>query len=89
MDGYTVEHMIYPHITDRFALDRVTVDPYASFDKDDRFYGIYVMSGSGTLNGMHIKTCDHYFIPANCEKIKVTNNQKEPLKFIRCFGPEQ
>ena len=89
MDGYTVEHIIYPHITDMFALDMVTVDTYASFDKDDRFYGIYVMSGSGTLNGMHIKTCDHYFIPANCEKIKVTNNQKEPLKFIRCFGPEQ
>ena len=68
--------MIYPHITDRFALDMVTVDPYASFDKDDRFYGIYVMSGSGTLNGMHIKTCDHYFIPANCEKIKGTNNKE-------------
>lgn len=88
-DGYTVNHIIYPEITDMFALDIITVDNYATLESDGAFYGIYVMSGKGTLDGEQIKTCDHYFIPASCNSITIKSNEEEPITLIRCFGPRQ
>ena len=88
MDGYTVEHIIYPKVTDMFALEIVTVEQTATLEAKT-FYGIYVLSGSGTISGERINTCDHYFVPASCGKITLTSTSGEPLKFLRCFGPEQ
>lgn len=87
-EGSLTEHIIYPEITDMFALDMVTVNTSVTLEGDGTFCGIYVMSGEGTLEGNPIKTCDHYFVPAECKSITVTNNGKVPLKFIRCFGPK-
>ncbi len=84
--GYTVEHIIHPEITDMFSLDMITVTSCAELESDT-FYGIYVLDGQGTLNGKALDTCDHYFIPASCRKITVEASPNKPLKFVRFFGP--
>lgn len=85
--GCTVKHIIYPEITDMFALDMVTVETTAVFE-EEAFYGIYVMAGEGTLNGQPVQACDHFFISAACGNITVAAKGK-PLTFIRCFGPRK
>ena len=87
MGGYTVEHIVYPAVTDMFALDMVTVDKKVVFE-DDVFYGIYILSGEGKLDGEPIKICDHFLIPASCRGITLERTGDEPLKLIRCFGPK-
>jgi len=86
-DGYTVTRIIYSEITDMFSLDMITVNTSATFEGDSRFYGIYVLSGNGTLDGDLINTCDHYFIPASCKSITVKADGDKPITLIRCFGP--
>ncbi|MBE6583756.1 MAG: mannose-6-phosphate isomerase [Ruminococcaceae bacterium] len=86
-DGYTVEHIIYPEVTDMFALDKISVTEKATFGGNDSFCGIYVISGNGMLNGEHVCACDHYFIPASCKSFTVEASDGQPVVFIRCFGP--
>lgn len=86
-EGYTVEHVIYPAVTDMFALDVVTVTEGATLFGNGAFCGIYVLSGEGTLDGETIRACDHFFIPASCHRITLTSSPRTPLRIIRCFGP--
>lgn len=84
-DGCTAQHIIYPAVTDMFSLDMITVRGKAEL-ADGRFCGIYVLEGSGTLNGEKIQKCDHFWIPAACGA--VTLEAETPLRVLRCFGPE-
>lgn len=84
-DGYTVEHIIYPEITTMFSLDMVNVRGRAEL-AGGRFSSLYVLEGSGMLNGERLEKCDHFWIPAACEGI--TLEAQEPLRVLRCFGPE-
>lgn len=86
-EGYVVKHVIYPEITDMFALDFYTVSTLVTLKSEGRFCGIYVLSGEGTLNGMPLRACDHWFIPACAEDCVIRASEKSPLTFIRCFGP--
>ena len=86
-DGYDVKHIIYPEVTDMFALDLVTVTDTAAL-ANHAFCGIYVLSGEGSLEGMPIKACDHFFVPASCHRITLTAKGDAPLTLIRCFGPQ-
>lgn len=86
--GHTVTHIIYPEITEMFAMDLIQVDSQAVFPVDGRFCGIYVLSGQGNLCGQPIKACDHFFIPAACEHVSFSATGDAPLTFLRCFGPE-
>ncbi len=84
-DGCTVQHIIYPAITDMFSLDIIAVSGKATLP-GGRFCSLYVLEGSGTLNGESLVKCDHFWIPAACEGI--TLEAEEPLRVLRCFGPE-
>ena len=86
LPGCRIRHIIYPAVTDMFAMDMVTVTGTSQFCERS-FYGIYVLEGEGTLNGQPIRKCDHFFIPAACRDVEVTANG-QPLTFLRCFGPE-
>ena len=82
-DGYTIKQVIYPEITDMFALNLISVEKQVVLPKNDVFYGIYILSGNGTINGETLNKCDHYLIPASCEDVVIKGN----LTFVQCFGP--
>jgi len=83
-EGCTVRHIIYPEVTDMFALDLVTVTGDTTLPADG-FSAIYVLEGSGRLNGERLEKCDHFWIPAACGAI--TLEAEGPLRILRCFGP--
>lgn len=87
LDGCTVQHIIYPEVTDMFRLDMVTVTGAAKLP-NDRFCAIYVMDGEGLLDGRPIAKGDHYWVPAACKRIDLSASKGASLTFIRCFGPE-
>ncbi len=87
-EGYTLSHVIYPEVTDMFALDLYEVTGKVTLSTRGRFSGLYVLSGKGKLGDKEIGTCDHYFLPAHCEDVILEGSKKEPLRIIRCFGPE-
>lgn len=86
-DGYTVKHIIYPDVTDMFALDLIEVSKTFNLNTNGTFCGIYILSGKGTLNGEAVNKCAHYFIPASCKSLTLKASADTPLTFIRCFGP--
>lgn len=86
-DGCAIEHIIYPAVTDMFALDLITVTREATFS-DDSFYGIYVMAGSGSIDGAPLSRCDHFLVPAACDRVTVKADDDAPLTLLRFFGPK-
>lgn len=86
-EGYCVKHIIYPEVTDMFALDLVSVTDEVVLDNPS-FCGLYVLSGEGSLDGTPIRACDHFFVPAACRCISLASRGEEPLVCIRCFGPK-
>ena len=84
-DGYRVRHIIYPKVTDMFGLDIIETSDRCTLETDGKFCGLYVLSGSGKINGKSANKCSHFFVPAACERI--TLDSTEPFKIIRCFGP--
>lgn len=87
LPGCTVEHIIDPEVTDMFCLDRITVEGSTRLS-DPRFFGIYVMDGSGTLDGTPIGVGSHWLIPAACPGITLTADPGKPLRLFRFFGPK-
>ena len=87
MNGCTVQHIIYPEVTDMFALDLLTVTGQVTIPTQG-FSGIYVLEGSGKLNGKPLSACDHFFLPASCDQITLSASAHKPLRLIRCFGPQ-
>jgi len=87
LEGCTLQHIIYPEVTNMFALDLVTVTGHATLNSGT-FSGIYVLEGSGQLAGQPIARCDHFFLPAACSDLSVTADPDAPLKFLRFFGPQ-
>lgn len=87
--GYTVTHIIYPEVTDMFALDLITVTDTVSLSGSGRFYGIYVLDGEGIFDRNTVKTCDHYIVPASAGDITVTGSEEAPLRLLRFFGPKE
>jgi len=86
-EGYTVSHIIYPAVTDMFALDIITVRDKVTLSGDGRFCGLYVLGGEGVLDGMPIKACDHLFVPATARDMKLTARGEFPITLLRCYGP--
>ena len=87
-EGYCVKHIIYPEVTDMFSLDLVSVTDTVTLD-NSTFCGLYVLSGEGNLDGAPIGVCDHFFVPAACRSFSLSSSGREPLVFIRCFGPDK
>ena len=85
--GYAVKHVIYSDVTDMFSLDLCTVKTSMTLQNKKAFYGVYVLSGKGTLNGIPVTACDHLFVPAHADHVTVCADADAPLVFLRCFGP--
>ncbi len=85
--SHTISHIIHSGVTDLFALDVLKINADAQIPCAGRFSGLYVLEGEGTLNGVSIKPCDHYFIPAACKQLKFGVKEGKTLKLVRCFGP--
>jgi mannose-6-phosphate isomerase len=85
-NGFTVTDIIYPDVTDMFALESISVEKTAHLS-DGTFYGLYVMSGEGIMNGVAIKACDHFLVPASCQEVTVTSTGEQPLTLLRFYGP--
>lgn len=85
-EGYTVQRVIYPAVTDMFALDLITVTDEITLS-DDSFYGLYVMEGKGSIDGLPLTACDHFFVPASCGSVKIKATAEAPLTLLRFFGP--
>ena len=83
-DGCTVRHIIYPEVTDMFALDMLTVTSRVCLENRG-FCASDVLEGSGRLTGERLEKCDHFWIPAACGAI--TLEAESPLRILRCFGP--
>ena len=86
-EGSTVSHVIYPAVTDMFALDLITVERAVTLEADGRFCGLYVLAGEGALDGMPIRACDHLFVPAAARDMRVTARGASPITLLRCYGP--
>lgn len=86
-EGYTVKRIIYPTVTDMFALDLYSVDTSVTLTSEEGFCGVYVLSGKGRINGEVLNACDHWFLPAAADTCEISAENGEPLVFIRCFGP--
>lgn len=86
-EGYTLTHIIYPEVTDMFALDLIEAKGSVTLRSDGRFSGLYVLSGRGMLGKEEIRACDHFFLPADADPVTLKGTQGKPLRVIRCFGP--
>ena len=86
-NGCTVQHIIYPEVTDMFALDLVTVTGETKLPAGP-FSGIYVLEGSGQLEGQTLSLCDHFLLPAACGELTITADAGAPLTFLRFYGPQ-
>ena len=71
--------------TEMFALEMADISGKETFESDGVFSGIYVLEGSGTLNGEVLKPGSQYFISASCKPFEIIGN----LKFIRFYGPKE
>lgn len=83
-----VTHVVYPGVTDMFSMDVVEVEKEYRLE-GGRFCGLYVLAGQGDMGGEPVATCDHFFVPAACEGVTIKREGNQPLRLIRCFGPEQ
>lgn len=84
-EGYLRRQIIHSGVTELFALEELMIDGSVTLP-GGRFWGLYVLAGSGRLNGMPLSQCDHFWIPAACGA--VTLEAETPLRVLRCFGPE-
>lgn len=71
--------------TEMFALEMIELDGGEVFSGGDSFSGIYVLEGSGTLDGEPIRACDQFFIPAACESFELCGK----MKVLRFYGPKE
>ena len=74
-----------------FRMERYDITGSCRFPESDRFSGLYILSGEGTLSsseGSHpVKAGDQYFVPATSQDFTITAGNT-PITLFRCFGPE-
>lgn len=89
--GYTRQEVIGYGQTDCFRMERFDITGSCNFPAEDRFSGLYILSGEGVLtdtDGDHA-VCggDQFFVPASSRAFAITAGDK-PITLFRCFGPE-
>ena len=87
-----VTQLVGPGDTDSFSLRRIDVEGHFQFQQSDSFYGLYVLSGKGTLHSAAgsrpISAASQFFIPAGCSGLELECAGGEPLCLIQAFGPK-
>ncbi|MEK8128706.1 type I phosphomannose isomerase catalytic subunit [Paenibacillus filicis] len=77
--------------TDRFSMNRLTVDTEYSMKGNGTFVIAIVLKGSGTLTGETGETKvgqgDTFFLPASMTELKWARQGEEPLQVILCYPP--
>ncbi|MBE7037533.1 MAG: mannose-6-phosphate isomerase [Ruminococcaceae bacterium] len=74
----------YNH-TKMFALDMLFINGEKEICSNNKFSGIYVLDGEGTIDGKNAKKGDQYFLAACCDNFKISGN----MKIIRFYGPKE
>ncbi len=67
-----------------FGLTRLNVDGGFELEPCESFYGLYVLSGEGSLNGERVTAGDRFFVSA-CETVKIEGIR---LDIARILPPE-
>ncbi len=70
--------------TPMFCLQAVSVTESYTLAPEDVFRGLYVLEGSGTLDGEAVQQGDQFFLPANCGPLQFTGS----MKLMLCYGPQ-
>lgn len=70
--------------TDMFCLELIEVDGSYTVKSNGIFSGLYVLEGSGSVDGKAAPRASQYFVAADCEDFEITGN----MKIIRFFGPK-
>lgn len=74
-----------------FRMERYDITGSCPFPASDRFSGLYILSGKGTLSddlGCHpLSAGDQYFVPASSSSFTISA-ASAPITLFRCFGPE-
>lgn len=82
------ETLIDYYDTTCFGLKKLYIEETHTIDAEDRFYGIYVLRGKGTLfsegKKEHIEVGNQFFVPAGT---RVGLEAEEPLVIAQFFGP--
>lgn len=90
--GYDVYEVIGYCETECFKLLRCDIRDTYHFTPCGSFYGLYILSGSGTLRSSagssRIKGGDQYFVPASAKGFDISSDSGEGLTVFRCFGPK-
>ena len=90
-DGYIRREVIGYGQTDCFRMERYDITGSCTFPQDERFCGLYILSGAGSLVGSNgsqsIRGGDQFFVPASSQEFTVTADGS-PITLFRCFGPE-
>lgn len=74
--------------TDMFRLVVTEVKEKYTVKKAEVFSGLYILDGSGTVDGTVVKNGDQFFVPAGCDDFDVVNEGGSPLKIFTCYGPK-
>lgn len=82
------ETLIDYHDTTCFSLKKLYIETSHAIDAENKFYGIYVLQGKGTLisegKTEHIEVGNQFFVSA---KTRVVLEAEEPLVIAQFFGP--
>lgn len=88
VDGTVIREAVGYGDTPMFRLLNMEIKTAYTVEKTDVFSGIYVLQGTGTVDGKPVCAGDQYFLPASCESFEIRNNGDVPLRVVRYFGPK-
>lgn len=75
-----------------FRMDEIQVEKSLTVDCGERFSGLYVLSGQGSMiaNGCStgVKKVQQYFVPAGVGSITLNAEKGHPLRILHCFGAQ-
>ncbi len=90
--GGSVKTLIGYNSTPFFRMDEIRVNQTLTVDGGERFSGLYVLEGQGTMaaNGRSapVKKAQQYFVPAGAGSLTFTAEPENPLRLLHCFGAE-
>lgn len=70
--------------TEMFRFEKIAVKGSTTLSSEGVFSGIYVLDGTGEIDGEIAGKGTQYFVPASCESFEINGN----MEVIRFYGPK-
>ena len=90
--GFIMRELVGYRDTPCFKLISCEITDTYEYSPEDRFFGIYILSGSGVIKTItdkrHIQRGDQFFVPACSHPFKISADHNNPLKAYFCYGPQ-